>query len=171
MRLFWRLLISCYFLYPLGSIWAQSSPVEGFIVNLQGDTITGEILVQLGTNKYERCTFKADFTQSYQDYTSNEVSTFGILPNWKYQSFVLPNEGGIPVFMRCLFAGETEVYIYKMLYFLFSRKKGLVELPMKKVSIERNGKTYSQPSNKLSEILPSLQKGSTRWQRTLRDSR
>ncbi|MEM6344880.1 MAG: hypothetical protein AAF927_13395 [Bacteroidota bacterium] len=125
---------------------------QAFVL-IQGDTIWGEVQVQLQNPKYERCTFRADSAATFQDYNAAEVEAYGLLPKWKYQSFILPEEGQA-VFMRCLFEGEASLFLYKNRYFLWSnRKEKLLELPMEEKLIKKNEQLYSQVDPELTEII------------------
>lgn len=128
-------MISTLFLLLLsGTLTAQFLFEPGYVINAQGERISGLVAVQSNGEHFKNCFFKLG--DAVSEYNSTEIKAYGFDGGRKYLSGIVDLK-----FVSVLVEGTASLYqINEQLYVTNQKYDGrLVNINMEKVKVKKNG--------------------------------
>lgn len=116
----YRLLTFCLFLLGIVtlpySLWAQSTYRPGYIVQLNSDTLRGELQVRSAIRSGQLCRFRSSNTAETTDYLPTQLRGYGLNGVVAYQTHLVPKRGtdaATVSFVKLLVVGRANLYLYQ----------------------------------------------------------
>ncbi len=145
MKQFLALLLGCL-LMP-NSALAQLDFRAGYVIDLSGDTLYGEISYRGDLLMGRECKFRPNNIEEARIYSPPEITAYRFVDS-KY--FVSREVDGKPVFLEFLINGEVNMYYLRDesgdRYFLDKEENPLAEIPYIEETRERDGVYYEYQS-------------------------
>lgn len=137
------------FLFLASSLEAQTDFRQGYVININSDTLKGVIDYRGDLLMSEICRFKINFTENEIKYTPNDIIEYRFNDS-KY--FISREIEGKKVFLEFLIKGKVNIYYLRDdtgdHYFLEKDSSGLVEIPYEESIQSVDNKTYLYESKK-----------------------
>jgi len=147
-----RLILLGIFL-SLGILNAQTDFKAGYIINISGDTLFGEIDYRGDMLMSKRCRFK-NAEEVITDYSPDDLSAFRFTNSKYYVSKEVDYEN---VFLEYLIQGPVSVLFLgneaRGQYFLEKEGLGMMKMRYEEVLVNRDGKQYLMKSKWHNELL------------------
>lgn len=147
--------------------YSQNNYTAGFIINLHGDTLTGNIFIDKPINCGKYCTFIIKGDSQPITYKANEISEYRFLNGKYYLSKKVPVDSlKEKVFLQCLIKGKLSIYTYlneksRVIYFVETQTNELLELKNSEVErVNKNGEIYIYRKQEYIGVLSSLMQNS-----------
>jgi hypothetical protein len=137
----------------IGILNAQTDFKTGYIINISGDTLYGEIDYRGDVLMSKRCRFR-NAEKMITDYSPDDISAFRFAGSKYYVSKEVDYEN---VFLEYLIQGKVSVLFLgneaEGQYFLEKEGIGMMKLDYEEVLISRDGKQYLMKSKWHNELL------------------
>lgn len=91
----------------------------GYIIELNGDSVTGWIDYQNDRLLAKICSFKKNRTGVVIDYDPSEIKAYGFQNDKRFESSDLPESGSKSVFAQILIHGKMSLYKYHDVFYLY----------------------------------------------------
>ena len=154
----WSLLV---LLSSVGSVFSQESFSPGWVVDLSGDTLRGEIQVQRPSRMSETCVFRAAPGGNQTAYAPGEILEYRILDG-KYYVSKEPELNGrkSAAFLEYILDGEADLFLYReqgSLYFFIEDRNGrLSELKNTEVELEISNRRFIKEKKEYLDTLEQV---------------
>ena len=148
------ILLFCFSLLTVQSIYAQENYQPGYVILENGDTISGMIKYQERNRRSVRCQLKKTDTKEVIEYTPYQIKAYYI-NNEGY--FIAKELEGKKRFFEFLIDGKINIYFLRddfgKRYFIENEELGFTELSYKEDFVQKDGKTYRSESKRHQGIL------------------
>jgi len=155
-----KLLITAFIFIP-GLLNAQTDFRPGYIIQLNGDTLTGEIDYRGDLLMGSICRFKAKGSNQKTAYSAYDIDAYRFNGS-KY--FVSKEVNGKKLFLEFLIQGEIDIFYLRDEngdhYYLEKDTTGIVEIPYEEKILEKDHTKYFYQSTKHIGILTYYMQGS-----------
>ena len=155
-----KLLITAFIFIP-GLLNAQTDFRPGYIIQLNGDTLTGEIDYRGDLLMGNTCRFKAKGSNQKTAYSPYDIDAYRFNGS-KY--FVSKEVNGKKLFLEFLIQGEINIFYLRDEngdhYYLEKDTTGIVEIPYEEKIMEKDHTKYFYQSTKHIGILTYYMQGS-----------
>ena len=154
------------------SVVAQTNYVSGFIVTLEGDSLSVLVDSRGAIRNAHLCAYKKDFETKRVEYLPGEIKAYGFVDGKYYVSknVVFQNDS-TTLFLEYLINGIVDVYAYRDInddyYFIEKEGMKITMLDDKDQRVKIDGKDYMKKNNQYIGILkytfnesPEIQKKS-----------
>lgn len=112
------------------NLFSQSNFKEGYIVNLQGDTLKGYVDYNTASQNTKRCTFKLSIEGKSTIYTPTEISSYSIVGVRHFDSRYLEVADNNKVFIEKIISGNISLFKYHNSFFV--QKNDTVLIPLER---------------------------------------
>ncbi|MEO1053117.1 MAG: hypothetical protein AAFX87_20970 [Bacteroidota bacterium] len=143
----------------IGLSASYSQPIQGiqsgFIVNNDGDTLTGQIDYKEGVKSFEFCDFKRSGEASTKQYAPKDIKGYGVGKSTYFETINLPLDEGQSqkVFAQVLVKGLITLHNHKGKYLISKNNEGPYVLKNTKSETVVNNKTVVKSSREYLRIL------------------
>jgi hypothetical protein len=126
-------------------VLAQADKFEpGYIITLQGDSVTGLVQINDVPVLPGTFTFKEAQGSGLKTYSSNEIKAYGIGTQKRYVAYSIQSGGtNDKVFLSNLVRGKVSLFYFDDRYFI-DAGNGIQELTTSTTNVTRDSKVYSQ---------------------------
>jgi hypothetical protein len=137
---------------------AQADFRKGFVVTLEGDTISGLVNYREGANAHEICDFKGLANQNTTSYTPDEILGYGFLADKLFESRKIQETGKLPrvAFVEVLVKGIVSLYKANDSFFMDKNGGELHHLANDAEEIEFDGRPVLKQTNRHIGIMNML---------------
>jgi hypothetical protein len=97
-------------------VWGQGTYRPGYIVQLTGDTLRGELQVRSAIRSAKVCRFRATATGTHTDYLPAQLRGYGLNGIAAYRAQFVPQrglDGATVLFVKLLVVGQANLYGYQ----------------------------------------------------------
>lgn len=116
----------------------------GYVVSLQGDTLTGSIQFMDHFSSSQTCTFKPKGTSDIINYTPSELRSFGIKGKKYFVAQEISEDNAtVKVFLECIIRGDVSLFYYQDRFFILKSDSEMDELLILEKSVKRDDKVFN----------------------------
>jgi hypothetical protein len=131
------------------SLYSQSAPLKGYIINTAGDTIQGEVYPDDDAEMIMLLHFKATGSSAVEEFSPSQLNSFFFGENNYYESVSID---GMKGFLQCLVKGYLTLYVYpgkknEQQYYLKTNDGKWVLLNNTTKLVTMNGSTFKKAGN------------------------
>lgn len=149
MKIKFTLLFILSFYLSIDISFGQSSYKPGFLINLNGDTLRGEIEYKYNNLNRRPCTFKAG--DNITEYLPGQIKGFGIDNEKTFKSNIVKE-----LFVEVLIIGELSLYKYDNIFYMQKRQDSVYKIESKIALVTINGKEGYRETSKWKGIISFL---------------
>ncbi len=135
------------FIFCISTLYAQTEYRSGYIVEIKGDTIYGEILYRGDLELTQKCDFRISILQTNQLFYPNQLISYGFEGDRK---FVSKEFEGAWYFFEHFFSGDINFYFLQKsenaIYFIEKNESGLVEISYHEKMVTKDQTKYKYSS-------------------------
>lgn len=145
------------------SIYSKSQSLEfkeGYIINMKGDTLTGQVSIESAATNSQYCNFKLKDQEKVNVYIPKDLIGYGIFNGFTYvKKIILYNESSEELFLQLIVDGIIDLYYVSTdnrEFFLIEKENQFYELDNSVYTITKDSKKYLQKSDKYKGVLRYL---------------